>query len=102
MNKIPDAIGERGQRHEIRRGATQRPPLAVVAALQALRDAFRDYRADLTRGRAGTWHFELIRQGDGPGPWCLISGSPRKIYDTLSGVTSELAVQETAADSQGA
>ncbi|HLI39441.1 MAG TPA: hypothetical protein VKV80_19205 [Streptosporangiaceae bacterium] len=62
----------------------QRPPMAVAAALEALRDAFRDYRADLIRHRDGTWHFELTRRGDGPGPWCLISGSPRKIYDTLT------------------
>jgi hypothetical protein len=78
----------------------RQPPLAVTAALEALRDAFRDYRANLIRHRDGTWHFELTRHGDGSGPWYLISGSPRKIWDILSDGRDKPASQDMPADGQ--
>ena len=61
-----------------------RPPLAVTAALRALRASFTDYRATLTGRGDGTWHFEVIRVHGDTGPWCLISQDPREIYDALS------------------
>jgi hypothetical protein len=59
------------------------PPLAITSAAQALRDACPGYAVTLAWQPSG-WRFHAVRRHDGPGPWCLISASPREICDALT------------------
>jgi hypothetical protein len=59
------------------------PPPRILAELTQLRAALPGYDVTIT-ARSGSHRFEVIRQADGPGPWCLISTDPADLLRELA------------------
>ncbi len=63
-------------------GAPVLPP-GALAELAALRAALPGYDVIITSHRR-IHRFEATRRGNGPGPWCLISGDPAYLRRELA------------------
>jgi hypothetical protein len=59
------------------------PPPEILAELTQLRAALPGYDVTIT-ARSGSYWFEVIRQADGPGLWCLISTDPADLLRELA------------------
>ena len=59
------------------------PPPSMRSELEALRVALPGYDVVIT-SHGLRYRYEAIRQGNRPGPWCLISADPADLWRELA------------------
>jgi len=59
-------------------------PAGMLAELAALRVALPGYDVIVTSHRSRYRYEAIRRHGDGPGPWCVISGDPADLWRELA------------------
>jgi hypothetical protein len=64
----------------------------MLAELAALRVALPGYDVIVTSHRSRYRYEAIRRHGDGPGPWCVISGDPADLWRELAGRAPPAAV----------
>jgi len=77
-------------------GSASVPP-GALAELAALRAALPGYDVTIT-SHSRTHRFEATRRGDGPGPWCVISGDPADLWRELAGRARPAALDGDSLD----